>query len=453
MGDRTVIVLTEDSVHRLDGLTLERLSIAGRFGAQRFIEVVGADATGVFIRRARRLTVGRLTVGDFEIVLPPPFDSELFVLLVLYALRFDIRRYSRLETSKVHLGTARSDVFLRLMALLMVAEAEHLLHGHVSKSYVRREVLVQGLRGGPAWLRNFARHPADGWYCTVFDQSTDDLSNGLVLSGLQSAVRLLTGEQAGAASTQLFIWRELARPVIPTFVSFEIALRRLNRLTEHYRPALALAKAVTLGIAPRDFFTTGDASLNDLEFSLPLLFEDFLLRLLTPCAAQFGLSLEFKRTNRASLLDGLGRDYREVEPDIVVKKNGRPVGVLDAKFKPRYASSREDDETEPTGRVTNEDIYQLFFYQSFLKTAQSLNYLPRAVILAPILSGRSTTLPEARTIIWREAVQATPNDPSLRVLPVPLDAALKQLRTETEVDVVEQLMPEVNRELRAMSEQ
>lgn len=452
MAKRTNVVLADERVVQLDGLPVHQLLGSVGRTAQRFIDVVGGDSNGTLVRRSTRLTVGRFTVGAYDIVVAPPFPANQFVQFVLYALRVDLSRYASKVTSGVNVGNVRGDLFLGLMAALLVAEVESLARGHISKSYVRLDRRVHALRGSVRWERTFGRHPTAGYECTVHEQMTDDPLNQLILAGLIVAVELLAGTDAcAAATTQLSIWRQLAHATTPTPVAFEGVVRRLSRLTEHYRPALALARALTLGLAPTDLVNQGATGLNNLEFSLPTLYEDFLLRLLTPCAGKLGLELDFKHRYFEALTDAEGSPYRAVEPDIVVLRGGEPVGIIDAKFKPRYVSPSPADSDSPIGRVTNDDIYQLFFYQSRLQSIGQLSRLPRAVILAPLLNGSASSSVARRTVLWSDKGNGKFEEPSLRVVPVPIQEVLEGLQSRGEYDVAVDCMPEVIAELAAMA--
>ena len=450
-ANRAKVVLTDDQVVQLDGVPVHQLIGPAAKAVKRFVDVVGGDANHALVRRSARLTVGRFSVGAYDVVVAPPFQPALFVRFLLYALRVDLSRYASNATSGVNVESTRGDIFLALMAALLVAEVEGLVRGHISKSYVRADRLVSSLQGSIRWEKNFGRHPAAGWLCSVYEQVTDDTLNQLILAGLASAAELLTNtERSTAATTQLSIWRQLARPAVPTPVMFENAERRMSRLTEHYRPAIALSRALTLGLAPSDLTSDGATNLNNLEFSLPTLYENFLVRLLTPCASRLGLELDFKHRYFEALTDAEGAPYRRVEPDIVVLKEGRPVGVIDAKFKPRYVAADLLNSAEPSGLITNEDIYQLFFYQSRLQSMGQLTYLPRAVILAPLFGGHASSSVARRTVLWSDRGSEV-GSPCLRVIPVPIEKALKGLESSSEYEVASMHLPEVLSELVAMA--
>ncbi|WP_175890338.1 5-methylcytosine restriction system specificity protein McrC [Burkholderia cepacia] len=387
------------------------------------------------------------------IVLPAPMPADIFVPFLLYALQGDIRRFSPDDFSGTELGSVRHDYFLVLMASLLVGHAEGLLRGHISKSYQRHTMLSPSIRGKVVWARTLGRHPSEGVVCETFEQTTDDLLNRLVRAGLEAAGSILRGSSSVALiGTQLFIWRQLASSFVPVAHDFDVASRMLSRLTERYRAPLALAQALTLGLAPRTLDTVGNASLNHLEFYLPAIFESFLIRILSPYAKKFGLSLSFKSSDQRALVDASGATYREIEPDIVVYRGDVPVGVIDAKFKPRYVNRRSPSSDEPEAKVTNADIYQLFFYQTRLQMLHNLESPPRAAIIAPSLGEVATASASHRKIRYSEVSSVVPSASMLSVLPIALAPVLRSLRIAGESQTLETHAPEIAAELRLMAD-
>lgn len=446
--ERQHIVIEGSGVFLLEGIAFSSFTNEQRARIGKFIEVVGSDARGTYVRGSKRLFVGRIALGQYDIVAPPPFEPEVLVSLILYTAGFDLSRYVKEEVSGVTTDGRRGDHFLRLLAALMISLSEGLVRGHIAKGYVRGNVLVTGLRGNIKWSQNFGKHPSDGWYCEVFEQTTNELLNGLILAGLTASQSILTGtSRATAAATQVFIWRQITEAAIPASSSFELASRRLSRLTEPYRPILALSKALTLGLSPRELNSSGDTGLNHLEFSVPLLYELFLVKILKACVRDLGLTIDFKGSDRVALVDADGDTYREIEPDIVVLRQGIPVGVIDAKFKPRYVDSRL---APSIYKVTSADIYQLFFYQSRLQSRAQTSFLPRAVILAPSFANQPLQAVEKRKVIWSDSASSNQERPALLVLAVEMDRALEMLRSSGEVEVARACMPEVFDELQAM---
>lgn len=447
------IVLDETSEYTLHDISFSSLPLETQKRTKRFIDVTIINSNSIRIKKAKNHIVGTFSVGPYKISLPPPINPDAFVKLLIYAYDGDLSKFEKNELHHVNFQKEDSTLFIKLLASIMVSQAEALLNGHLSKSYVRQDILTKTLRGKINWSRSFGRMISDGVFCHVFQQTHDDLLNRIILAGLQSAEQHLakTGTSSDA-STQVNIWRQLTSGRLLTEHDFTIADQKINRLTESYRPAILIAKALTNGLTARDLINPGATPLNHLEFSMPFLFECFLIRLIKPFVQNLGMRIEFKTRDRHALLDGAGSNYREVEPDIVIFKGKKPVGVIDAKFKPGYVTPSQSNPLSPVMKVSNADIYQILFYQSQLHKKNKLTNLPCALIIAPTLTNiepHSISI-ENRTIIWPDPDTTSP-PPYIKVLPISIGSVINALQHHPESDVINSHMPELAIELEKMA--
>lgn len=407
LATKTVeVVLREDSDAILHDVTLADLSLEERRDLERLASVREVPEHRLLLARANtQYRVGRAAVRDYVLVVPPPMPPEVFVDLVLYSSGLDVQVLGNRRLALVDLELARrQDAFLVLMAWLFVQLTENALRTHVARTYVVDESRQTLIRGRPLWDRDFGHHPMEGVTCRHHRLETDNLLNALVVAGLEAATGLLAGTRlASRANNQLFIWRSLSAGTEPRPTDYEQALRQLNRLTEHYRALLVLSHAIFFGFSPRNLLTGTHAPFPALEFSLPVLFERFLMRLLRESEEQLGMAVRFRESDRKALVDGNGDTYREVEPDFVIMCRSAPVAVLDAKFKPRYLKASPGGHLHSRNRVTTADIFQLFFYSSQLSRAFALPTPVSGAVIAPQLDWPSL-LPDRnlRTVRWRE---------------------------------------------------
>jgi hypothetical protein len=128
-----------------------------------------------------------------------------------------------------------------------------------------------------------------------------------------------------------------------------------------------------------------------------------------------------------------------------------PVGVIDAKFKPRYINRRKPSSNEPEAKVTNADIYQLFFYQTRLQVLHGLAVPPRAAIVAPLLGDFGIADASRRKIRYSEVSSGRGSASTLSVLPIALAPVLRSLRISGELQALEAHAPEIAAELRLMA--
>ncbi len=381
----------------------------------------------ILIKRNVAHRVGRCRVRNYEVIVPPELAAPAFVQLLLYALRANATKYLHRETVSTAIQAAeRGDFFIRLIAALIVRISETDLAQRVARTYEPLRERSRTIRGRPVWTADFGTRRSEGVTCDFRRLSEDNLLNRLVLAGLVRASSVLAGTaDAKRSVNQLFIWRSIASEMVPREEDYRRANQHITRITGHYQPALALSRALVLGFTPEDPFSRRHDPLQALDFSLPALYELFVFRFLSVVATRLSMKLDFQPTDRAAIVDASGGTYRSVRPDLVVYRSGRPISVLDAKYKSKYVSGKSNAEIPRSSKVTSADLYQLFFYQTRLQRLHNLSRPPFAVIIAPLLEGDATWDRTRRNIEWRASMGS--DGPSLTVIPFPLIKALDRL--------------------------
>lgn len=427
------IVLNDDSTRRLTAIPQSQVGAPVQASIKRLVEVLDWTGNELIVRRNRFHRVGRVVLGNTVLTVPPSLPPDVFVDLYLYATtgtlsRFEANRPVSVDLSRSH----QDDSFLRLLGLIYSRLLEDILMNGVARLYQPKTERLQSIKGRPLWAADFGKHPSLGVTCLRYEISTDNLPNQLLLAGAEAASRALIGTQEEShLLRQAFIWKSLAasRPV--TSALFDRAQQQLNRLTMHYAQALSLARAFTLGFIPEDVFDGQSDILQTLEFSLPLLFEEFAQRLISSATAQSELTVQSQRPDGHAIVDGTGQKYRGVRPDIVVFRKTEPRLIIDAKYKPRYLSpANASGQIDDANKVSSEDIYQLCFYQARLRSEFGLTRNPSALIVAPRLSTDPEPSHQAlRTLTWHGGDRVpTEVESSLTVAPLVIDTALREVR-------------------------
>ena len=371
----------------------------------RFADVVSDGTEGAVLRQNRRLRIGRTIVENLVVVSPPPMATDHFLSMLYLALGGKQHHsVSIFQTGGTNSWvTGMPDAFLTALAVIFLEEAERILHSHISKKYVNKVERRSVLSGRPLWIKDFGQHPTRGISCVTNTLTTDTLHNSIVLEGLFAARRLLQSTAfAERLENQVFIWRTLASSKTITAEDFNLVGRETTRFTEHYSTAITLSRAIVGGAGMPDVFTTGNLATAHFELSLPGLFEQLVLRLFSSLQ-RYGIEARFKCVDTGAFISGDGETYRKVEPDITLWREGRPIAVIDAKFKPRYLNAQLNGSVVNSDKVTSEDLYQLFFYQSRLQANYAMSAPPAAFILAPKLDFRPLPTQASRTIYWRSA--------------------------------------------------
>lgn len=314
------------------------------------------------------------------------------------------------------LDEARTPDLLRAaLGASLVRAVELAAKRHVEKVYVTKEDSLDTIRGRPLWNRQLGAAPPRV-VCRYEVQTTDSLLSRLLLAGLVAARRLQPhGPLRRRADRQVFSWTGLAsRPATVTREDFRRATDGLNRQTEHYRPALALAEALLLGHgAPTD---TDAAGYDMPTYNLATMFERIVELLTRAAASDHKLSVKAQHTRSDALVDGEGAVYRRIRPDLVIYRAGKPIAVLDAKFKLPYLTGGH--RPPMSSRVVLADAYQLFFYAERLRRLYRLQAPVPAFIVAPSLAPDDVPPPARRSVRWGEA--GSSEEIGLRVLSLPV---------------------------------
>ncbi|MET9316859.1 hypothetical protein ABZX12_34005 [Kribbella sp. NPDC003505] len=363
-------------------------------------------------RRSRY--AGLVQVGGTSYWLEPPFEPASFVYLLL------LRRGARQAADRAYaIASNRRDRSLRglmrVLAVTMVTEAERLAAGHIAQSYETRIERTGLVRGRPLWHKQDGR-PADGKVtCRFMEKSTDTLENRLILAGLAAAARWVgAGPERAVLRTQQHVWRSIADPFVPARHDFDRADLRLNRLTDGYRPALSLARALLFGF---DLTTSApNTPVYAPVFDLADLFETLVQLVAETAAAGTGLEVRAQTSEKRSILTQSGETYRRIRPDLVVSRRGAPVLVVDSKFKSKYATGGPTPAAPH--RISREDIFQTFFYAIRIAQRNGLNHPVPAAVAAPLLAGATPPSPDYRQVHWGEDLSDVAARLTLLLIPV-----------------------------------
>jgi len=370
--------------------------------------------------------VGRVVVDDIVIVAPPPFDNKDFLRFLVYAEGFDLSKSEDFGHFGSFDDSSNRDFFI-FLALTFVLTVQRSLGHNISKGYIEVSERNLVLRGRPLFKSSFGKHPSSGVACQINRLSMDNELNRIILFGLKIAlVVLFRSDYRSKCSELIFLFRCVCSDSDFDSFNIDLALAGLKRNNEHYRSALVMVKYLIQGCQP-NFFEGVGSRLPNFELYLPSLFENFVFRLIKEALRGSTLSVKNQASDNRALIDGDGRPYRRIIPDIVISEGSTPRAVLDSKFKPRYFNSTPKSDIPRRNKVSNSDIYQVFFYQQRLVVRHKLKGAPKAVIVAPSLYGASHHPDVAkRTIIWPGYLDQA-DDCKIVVLPLPLKEVLKGL--------------------------
>jgi len=370
--------------------------------------------------------VGTIQVGDLRVDVQPRLAAAEMVTLIRYAYGGD-------------LGWQRSEIGLdrvgldELLCIVLADELSSLRQKGLSRQYVNQREKLEVMRGRPDFLASFPWNDKGmtNITCRYHELTCDNLDNQLVRAGLERAALMQTRIATRRRLLEhLQVWKAIASTKNNPSVSvFTVARTRYTRLSEHYRLAHHLCELVLAAQTPYSIYTSGSVVTSGLCLDMADLFELFVTRLLRELFADRGFTVAAQAPDRGAFLDAASQVYRRVRPDLVVFERAAPVAVIDAKYKDYWKA--DNDTGTPAKRISNEDLYQLFFYSERLRNRYGLKKAPPAFIISPLPAAdereRAFVVQEQfRDVQWRAGTGVA--DSSIQLVLLPLTDLLRSIR-------------------------
>jgi len=381
---------------------------------------------GAEIELRAGVKVGSIQVGGVRVDVRPRLASAELATLIRYALGGVIDALERSHVGAEWIGLDE------LLCVIFAEELTRIRQVGLSRNYVNRRQALPVLRGRPDFLGSFPYND-DGmssFVCRFHELTCDNLDNQLILAGLERAC--LMGISVGTRRNLLEHWQAWASLASPTAASggteFAKARGKYTRLSDHYRLAHNLAEIILQGRSPAAVYETGVQPTKGLFVDMPALFDRFVERLLRTATRRQGLRIESQQSDRWGFTDAEGASYRRFRPDLVVYDHETPIAVVDAKYKDYWEGAPTSG--APTQPISNEDLYQMFFYTQRLQLRHHLPSPPLAVIVSPAPAederhGRLLIGERYRRVFW--SAGADP-EVGLSVLLLPMTRILRALR-------------------------
>ncbi|NWF54260.1 MAG: hypothetical protein HXY45_05645 [Syntrophaceae bacterium] len=325
--------------------------------------------------------VGVITGLGLRVQVCPKVSVGEFSTLIRYALDGQITS----EGMRSYADLAWDIGFENALCILVCEELRTILKNGISRRYQERSDPLEVIRGRVLWERNFPwlAGMSKEVICRYHQMTYNNLDNQIVLSGLKKAF-FLAGlpELKRNVGEFLNIFNSFTFEKSLGQADFQKAENGYSRLNEHYRVMHSLTKMLLFNLRPEDFFEEGRQQIFGIVLDMAEVFERFVERLMSDLLCPKGLSLIAQPKDSRALIDDDGYRYASVQPDIEVWHGNRAIGIIDAKYKDYWAKG--EDGFKPERKISNEDLFQLFFYQQRMQRKYGLPSLPFALIAAPL---------------------------------------------------------------------
>lgn len=278
--------------------------------------------------------VGKIKIGDIQLNIRPKIEGMPLYRLLKYAYGL---RDLKIFDEAIH--DIDSFPFYDLLIYQLYSEIEDLVYRGLNKKYKKSDDDLETPRGRIDINKLATRKVVVGATlpCTYFERSEDNELNRVLLAGLHLGIALTDDRNLRIRLHVLCKkMEESVRPIELNRVVLIKILKSINRLSEHYRPALELINILyeSQGIQLED----GSAymKLNGFFFDMNMFFQSLLSKLMKDFLEGFTVRDEYSLYGLFVYTSGfnpLRNSAPKPRPDFAVMKEGNVKCLLDAKYR------------------------------------------------------------------------------------------------------------------------
>jgi 5-methylcytosine-specific restriction enzyme subunit McrC len=319
--------------------------------------------------------VGRIRLGDATISVRPKLHGLPLWNLMRYA--FDLRALHSYDDAAYE---AEPEAFQDVVIARLVDEATQLIARGLHRTYRARHEALSSPRGRIDFVA-LARQTTQTATlpCRFHERTEDCLVNQVLRAGLALGARLATDAELSVSCRRLEAQLgETVGPVDPDRATFTRLAAEQSRLTRAYVPALELvhllADSSGVGLDGGEEAT----ALPGFLFDMNHFFQRLLSRFLHDALPGYAVTDEerlYGMMRYAPAHNPRNKRSPEPRPDFVVRRGGRVVAMLDAKYRDLW----EHD-------LPREMLYQLAIYALSREVPGAAASTATSVILYPTLA-------------------------------------------------------------------
>ena len=321
--------------------------------AQRDLLLRAADAlnltvqpvaeTGGSYRVTAGSTVGAVEIGDLSVLIEPKIGIPQLLSLACYAMGV-----FRSEQDKLF-DFVRDEALPDVLAIALASEAQRAFARGLLHGYREEEDALQTVRGRIRLDDQIRRRSGFILPFEVrYDEFTDDILENRLVKAAASRLSSMRLRSARARGELSWVAGMLAQVSLVEFEASDVPETRFDRINEHYRGVVGLARLILRHTAFES--GRGDVRASGFVIDMNRLFEDFLAAALREA---LGASSARLRSDHEITLDK--DDRAKLKPDLSWWEGGTCSFVGDAKYK-----------NLTTEHVPGADLYQLLAYVTAL---------------------------------------------------------------------------------------
>ena len=307
------------------------------------LTVQSVAETGGSYRVTAGSTVGAVEIGDLSVLIEPKIGIPQLLSLACYAMGV-----FRSEQDKPF-DFARDEALPDVLAIALASEAQRAFARGLLHGYREEEDALQTVRGRIRLDDQISRR--SGFILPVevrYDEFTDDILENRLIKAAASRLSRMRLRSTRARGELSWVAGMLAQVSLVEFDASDVPEARFDRLNEHYRGVVGLARLILRHSAFES--GRGDVRASGFLMDMNRLFQDFLTVALREA---LGASSTRLRSDHEITLDE--DDRAKLKPDLSWWEGGTCTFVGDAKYKNLTGKS-----------VPGADLYQLLAYVTAL---------------------------------------------------------------------------------------
>ena len=289
-------------------------------------------------------TVGALEVDGISVLIKPKIEMTQLLSLACYAM-------SKLEIRKELFDFEEAETLPDVLALALIAAARHAFGRGLLRGYLTEEDALHTVRGRIRFDEQIRRRfgiplPVE----LRFDEFTEDILANRLVKAAAARLGRMTLRSPDARRGLGWVAAMLENVSLLEFRR-RVPEVRFDRLNEHYRHVVGLARLILLYSEFESF--RGDVRASGFLIDMNVLFQEFVTQALRETLGVSDRTLrDDKGIRRLTLAEN---NKVQLEPDLSWWNGEKCMFVGDAKYKKIVHSS-----------VPNADLYQLLAYATAL---------------------------------------------------------------------------------------
>jgi 5-methylcytosine-specific restriction enzyme subunit McrC len=258
-----------------------------------------------------------------------------------------------------------------IMVRQFLREAEEIIRRGISQGYTDNEENLSCVKGRVLLRENLRTNPVlrNRVFCR-FCNFTGDVPENQILKFALYLVSKMPVDDISLHRKAMHLIHYMEAVTLSILDPKNLPIVKFSRLNEHYRRCVVLGQLL-IGHCTLNLDTSGDIKYSSFLVSMDVLFQRFLYTYLRSKLKGYAV----KEEPEVSAFDEERTALKMVYPDIVIRKSGRDILVIDAKYK------RTVDEEGIRKSAEMQDIYEVFYYAKRLKLPVGILAYPKQEVL------------------------------------------------------------------------